>query len=267
MPRRFSKECKFITIFFILGLVLIVCGLVLHPVIDKLIQDKINDQLVLKPDSKVYKAWLKPGGKDSVPMRTNFYVFDIKNPIEIHNGAKPLVEQRGPYSYKEYKKKDNVTWFEENSTVSYNEKSWFVFDPSTSCQGCNAFNNSVYTPNMPMVIMAQMTQSFSDFLHWRSLISVLFDNYKERLFIRRTVHEVLFGYRDPIFELYVELKKKYASLSFLPNLNPVFLMQPNETFAGTTVVHTGTSQIDDLLKLVNGKEGASWDYGSQSMPI
>ena len=54
-----------------------------------------------------------------------------------------------------------------------------------------------------------------------------FDNYKEKLFVKKTVHEVLFGYEDPIFELYLELKKKYPFLNFLPDINPVFLMQPN----------------------------------------
>ena len=101
---------------------------------------------------------------------------------------------------------------------------------------------------MPMIILAQLTLSFDNFLHWRELISVIFDNYKEKLFLRKTV-QVLFGYGDPIFEL-----------SFLPDINPVFLMQPNETYSGITAVHTGARNIADLEAWVEwrGRRDVWW---------
>ena len=36
-----------------------------------------------------------------------FYIFDVKNPDEITAGTaeKPIVEERGPYTYKEIRKK------------------------------------------------------------------------------------------------------------------------------------------------------------------
>ena len=238
---------KHAIVLFIIGVLFIVCGVVLRPVLENFIQKKIDDQMVLKAGSKVCTAWLAPGGKDSVPMYAKFYLFDVKNYLEVHDGAKPVVEQKGPYSYRTYKKKENVTWFDGNSTVAYNEKAWYVFDPATSCGTCqDPKRDYIHSPNMPMIILAQLTLSFDDFLHWREFFSVLFDNYKEKLFMKKTVHEVLFGYGDPIFELYLELKKKYPILSFLPDINPVFVMQPNNTYSGLTVIHTGARNIADL---------------------
>ena len=238
---------KHAIVLFIISVLLIVCGVVLRPVLNNFIQNKIDEQLVLKPGSQVYTAWFAPGGEDSVPIYTKFYLFDVKNYLEIHNGARPVVEQRGPYSYRAYERKDNVTWFDGNSTVAYNEKSWYIFDPTTSCETCqNPQRDFIHTPNMPMIILAQLTLSFDDFLHWRELISVIFDNYKEKLFLNKTVHEVLFGFEDPIFQLYMELKKKHPILSFLPDINPIFLMQPNDTYFGKTAVHTGARNIEDL---------------------
>ena len=83
--------------------------------------------------------------------------------------------------------------------------------------------------------------------------------------MKKTVHEVLFGYEDPIFELYLELKKKYPILSFLPDINPVFVMQPNNTYSGLTVIHTGARNIADLEMWVEWR--GKRDLGSLEVKI
>ena len=77
--------------------------------------------------------------------------------------------------------------------------------------------------------------------------------------MKKTVHEVLFGYEDPIFELYLELKKKYPFLNFLPDINPVFLMQPNDTCSGMTAVHTGADR--DLPIGINTEKYYYYTFG------
>ena len=85
---------KYEIVVFMIGVLLSLCGVILRPVLNDFIQNEIDEQLVLKPDSQVYTAWLAPGGEDSVSMYTKFYLFDVKNYFEIHNGARPVVEQR-----------------------------------------------------------------------------------------------------------------------------------------------------------------------------
>ncbi len=39
-----------------------------------------------------------------------FYVFHVKNPNEVQfQGAKPIVEEKGPYAYKEIREKVSIS--------------------------------------------------------------------------------------------------------------------------------------------------------------
>lgn len=46
----------------------------------------------------LYSIWKKP--TQSVPVYLQFYVFDLTNPIEVSQGEKPFMKQKGPYSYR-----------------------------------------------------------------------------------------------------------------------------------------------------------------------
>ena len=53
--------------------------------------------LPLKNGSESYTNWKNP----PVTVYMQFYMFDVKNAYEIiNNGEKPMVEQRGPYTYR-----------------------------------------------------------------------------------------------------------------------------------------------------------------------
>ena len=47
--------------------------------------------------STTLSTWKDPG--DSVDMYMNFYFWDLQNPDEVQNGAKPSLVQKGPYVY------------------------------------------------------------------------------------------------------------------------------------------------------------------------
>ena len=50
------------------------------------------------------------------------YVFDVKNPEEVLAGAKPVLEERGPYIYSSTTVKDsddNIQWHDEDGTMTY----------------------------------------------------------------------------------------------------------------------------------------------------
>lgn len=43
-----------------------------------------------------------------VPVYMDFYFFTVKNPDEVSNGSKPILEEVGPYVYKEVRRKEDV---------------------------------------------------------------------------------------------------------------------------------------------------------------
>lgn len=193
-------------------------------------------------------------------------MFNIENADEVKAGKKPFVSERGPYSYREHRFKANITWDNKNSTVTYNERQWFVFDPSTSCSSCDPFKDKVTTLNIPLITIENAIKNISDTLDWKELFfDTLLKLFKDQLFPNRTVQELLWGYPDPLLQEYAKLRTKLPfSLFNLPELNPIIALQMNDTYQGVTTVHTGAKDISMIEKWTkwNGRS----DVGVWSTP-
>ena len=247
---RIKKPCcclrfKCVLCLFCFGVILVILGIVLRPVIDKVFRDKIDEKLVLQPGSPTYKPWIK----STVPIYSKYYFFDVINPKEVKQGAKPVLEERGPYSYIAHTQKLNLTWQQSNATVSYDEKSWYIFDSASSCVSCDPFNDEITTVNIALMTVAAMLKNYPDFLHWKILVSDFLKNYNEDLFITRKVHDLLWGYEDPLLAEMNKLREEIPALkNFIPPITTTMILQPNNTLQGHTVVHTGAKNIQNLEK-------------------
>lgn len=51
---------------------------------------------VLKNGTETFEAWEDP----PPPVYMQFYFFNVTNPLEVLQGATPLVEEKGPYTYR-----------------------------------------------------------------------------------------------------------------------------------------------------------------------
>lgn len=244
---------KKIVILFALGILLVVAGVTLYPMMDRFIQNKINENLVLKPDSEGFKQWKDP----SVPIYLQFFMFDVVNPMEAKQGAKPFVVQRGPFSYREHRPKKNITWHENKVSVTYNEEMTFVYDPETSCDSCDPFKTKITTVNIPLITLAEAFRNLPVFA--RLFVSGLFDSFNEKLFMKRRVHDLLWGYKDPLFLEYGKLRNDLPSSfqQFFPEISPIIALQQNNTFDGVTSVHTGLKDIAKLVKWLDWKGQAT----------
>lgn len=235
-----------------LGVCLITLGIVLAPIVDKIFQDEIDKNLILHPDSPTFDAWRQA----TIPIHANYYFFDVLNVEEVKQGKKPYVEQRGPYSYIAHTKKINITWDNENGTVTYDEKSWYVFNPNLSCSTCDPFIDKVTTVNIPLVAMAEMLKTFPDYLHWKHWLTLLL-KYSEPLFITHKVHDLLWGYKDPLLDELQRFRDEHPLLKpFIPKIDSTVLLQPNNTFQGLTTIYTGAKDIHlvEAWKRWKGKE-------------
>lgn len=228
------KTKKKVIFLLISGVLLIVLGTVSLCKAVAWIHSIIDSKLVIKPSSPIYQQWRSP----TVPVLMQFYVFNVENPMEMKQSNRPCVSQKGPYSYRVYQTKENITW-NKNSTVSYNKFTKYVFDVDSSCSSCNPHTDNVTLPNIPLVILSQVSKKYPG----ASLIfSMIFARFKEEFFRVNTVEELLWGYKDPVFEFFANLKRKFR-LSFLPDIDPIFRMMENNTYDGVTTTYTGASDI------------------------
>jgi len=53
-------------------------------------------QTTLEAGHETYKQWVKP----TIPMYKDFYIFNLTNPKEFADGAKPKFDELGPYRYR-----------------------------------------------------------------------------------------------------------------------------------------------------------------------
>ncbi|CAL4230381.1 unnamed protein product [Meganyctiphanes norvegica] len=88
----------------------------------------MKKQMQLKPGSSTYDAW----SMTPYPLLMYLYFYNITNPEEYQQGGKIRVEEVGPIVYQEFHKKQNITWNDNNRTVSYMQERWWTYDDEKS---------------------------------------------------------------------------------------------------------------------------------------
>ncbi|XP_021340282.1 lysosome membrane protein 2-like isoform X2 [Mizuhopecten yessoensis] len=116
------------------------------------------------------------------------------NPEEVSKMNKKIaVIQRGPYTYRLISIKDNVT-FNANGTVSYREPDTYVFDRSRSV---GPESDTFTTVNIILLTMFNTIRFEYEFI--KVMTELLADSVDDnKLFIRLSVHDLLWGYNDTI---------------------------------------------------------------------
>ena len=83
-----------------------------------------------------------------MPAFTKFYFFNMLNGEDfVKHGVKPIVEQKGPYTFREEVEKVNLVWHDDN-TISYNRRKFWYFEPDLSV---GPLEDTVVSLNFPMV--------------------------------------------------------------------------------------------------------------------
>ncbi|KAL0883599.1 hypothetical protein ABMA27_015747 [Loxostege sticticalis] len=93
----------------------------------KIVSKQIQKNVQIDNSSAMFEKWRKM----PMPLTFNIYVFNVTNAEDVNNGAKPKLQEIGPYSYKEYREK-TILGYGDNDTVSYMLQKTFVFDQEAS---------------------------------------------------------------------------------------------------------------------------------------
>ncbi|KAH0625378.1 hypothetical protein JD844_014855 [Phrynosoma platyrhinos] len=223
----------------------------------------IGENVRLDPNSIAFNLW-----KDiPVPFFMSVYFFEVLNPNEVLRGAKPMVNQRGPYVYREYRVKDNIT-FNDNDTVSFMEYRQFHFQADMSN---GSESDYVVVPNMLVMGAAVMLEDLPFAV--KLTISSTFAFFKQSAFMNRTVGEVMWGYDDPLIDFLNSIKPGLIPFKGKFGLFADF----NNSNTGLFTVYTGMANISrthmvdrwnglkkvsywnsDQCNMINGTSGELW---------
>lgn len=97
------------------GVVLIVGSLCFQAKFQSVFNNILANKLMLKPGSKTLESFKSP----PVPIFMQFYLFNLTNKEEVLEGAKPVLQQVGPYTYAEKQLKYDLKFDDEKGTVTY----------------------------------------------------------------------------------------------------------------------------------------------------
>lgn len=144
---------------------------------------------MLSPTSKSFEQWKKP----SVPLYLDIYLFNWTNSEDFHDEtAKPILNEIGPYRFREIRDKKNITFNDHNSTVSYRTFSTFYFDED----GSNGTLDDVVT-QLNIVAVGASAQALNMDYVKRKHVSLGLNVFKQELTTSKAVREILFeGYVD-----------------------------------------------------------------------
>ncbi|XP_041825638.1 lysosome membrane protein 2-like isoform X2 [Melanotaenia boesemani] len=219
------------------SLLVVGIGLVVAQVFRDFMHNRLKKEIVLVEGSRVFESWKTP----PPPVFMEYFFFNVTNVEEFLKGAKPVVTQVGPYTYREYRYKENVTMVENGTMVSaYNTKS-FVFLREKSV-GDPAVDN-ITTVNIPAwAVMNKVKGSFFK----AALVSMWMSSLKSDLFTTRTVDELLWGYEDPLLA-------RIAPTN--PEVETVFglMYKKNGSNDGEFVFHTGQQNYLDYGRVKTWK--------------
>jgi hypothetical protein len=118
-------------------------------IMDVFITDGVHDAAVIDGTSaSSYDVWQSNffGSGDKTQINYDIYMFDLQNHDEALSGAKPVVVEKGPYAFKKYFNKFDISWSDDGDTVTYNSQSFFEFNPERT--GTSTCKNLVMCPSL-----------------------------------------------------------------------------------------------------------------------
>ncbi|KAG9261839.1 lysosome membrane protein 2a isoform X1 [Astyanax mexicanus] len=236
-------------------LLIVGIALLVAQVFQTMIQERIKKEITLGENSRVLGGWINP----PPPVYMQYFFFNVTNPDEFLAGkAKPHVTQMGPYTYREYRPRENVTFLENGTKIFATNPKSFVFLPEMSVGDPEV--DMLTTPNIPFIAVMNEMHSYSFFI--RPLISMFIKSLGVNMFMTRSVHEFLWGFKDPLMTKLHTLK---------PEVDEYFglMYKKNGTHEGEFVFHTGEKNYMDYGKIDtwNGIRKMNWWSSEQSNMI
>jgi len=255
-----GKKCGFVLL--ALGILAIIIGVVIEVVPEQMMPDLLRSNLAIVPTSKTFEPWSNPG---KLPVTMEFRFFNIKNNLDtkssgestdtpVEEGGMPIVEEKGPYVYRETRVRSNVSFNDEQTELSYSEKTKFVFDEKASA---GKEDDMIYGLNMPLLtvfgLLGQIDPSKA------IMVKIIFNGMASRRNLkvvqRKSVQDWLWGSESTI------LKELQANKAMLPpemqakaTITEFGYMMDNGA-ASHYVIGTGYKDLKDVaqIKKYNGK--------------
>ncbi|KAJ8920038.1 hypothetical protein NQ315_011688 [Exocentrus adspersus] len=194
--RLYSQVCLLLG-----GITLISIGISIFVFFESIYDYILTDGLKFSPTSKPYKVWRT----NDPPLIMDIYLFNWTNADQVGNlSIKPQFQEVGPYRFKEIKEKVNITWHDNNHTISYRHRKLYYFDEESSVRN---LSDVISTINVVPLTVSYKARHFG---YWTKRMISMGLSAISSLYVTKTAGDILFdGYEEPIL----------STLSYIPMVN------------------------------------------------
>ncbi|RZF32366.1 hypothetical protein LSTR_LSTR001830 [Laodelphax striatellus] len=159
--------------------------------LDRIVNAKIGQELALKNGSDSWNRWIET----PIPIYLKIYIFTVTNTDVVNSGGKPNLLERGPYVYRENRRKIPFHINTLEDSVEYQQDITYSFDKNLSYP---LGEDDVVTVVNPALV--GVTNILNDIEGLQSMMRIFMElavppmfNSPDSIFINATVKELLFS--------------------------------------------------------------------------
>ncbi|XP_046467566.1 sensory neuron membrane protein 2 isoform X1 [Neodiprion pinetum] len=262
-------SCVAIVITVIGAVIAVAGGLVGYLVIPDIIDERVEESVKLVEGSDAFERWQNV----PVPVLYKIYFFNVSNPDDVQNGSQPIVEEIGPYVYKQYRTKINIAAADD--VLSYYQHQLYEFDEEASAPLTEY--DDITVVNLPLMSIATVAEYnsgstlLSQLTLLNSAISTIFQS-PTSVFLTTTPRDFLFdgvyvycNSTGIINSLVCNQIENYAPVT-MPRLSDgrfkfSLLSHKNDTNDGYYSINSGlndVSQLGEILAWENSSVLDTW---------
>lgn len=243
-----------------------VLGVLAPCLLGQKVQDGLDHARVIdSPKASGYKRFVK---KSDDRFLVTF--FNISNAPDVLStpGAKPLLQEIGPFVYNYHRIRINVTFDMDGERLSFHQHKWIEFnqeETSALTGGRYVSDTDVKITTINMIFLGMRIQAGRSYWHAISDM-MLWHNDSKRLFEERTPRELLQGYSVAVnlpFLPTIQLK--------FPGLHPNLVMASDPDMKSPSKIRSGAANPADTLAYQSWREQTSvrvkCPYGAAGLPF
>ncbi|XP_017033703.1 protein croquemort [Drosophila kikkawai] len=207
----------------------------------------IRSIMPLSPNSFMYKRWVTT----PMPIYSTIYLFNWTNPEHLNTaGVKPHYEQLGPYTFSDFKVKEDLEWSQQRPEVTYFGKRTWHFLPEKSN---GTLEDIVVAPHYVSLTAALYSRRYRRTL--RKVMNFALNREGGDTHMTHSAGEWLFdGFYDRLLDFVEQLHSPLLPI-YSSNFSWFYERNNSKTAEGNFTIHTGHVDLRQMgdLQLWNGQ--------------
>ncbi|XP_038220012.1 lysosome membrane protein 2-like [Zerene cesonia] len=191
-------------------MILSISGFIYFNPTDIMLWEKLN----MRPGLPPYVWWSDPPDQ----VRTRVYVFNITNHDRFLAGLddKINVKEVGPITYLEKLLHSKIR-FNENETMTYEARRFLIYLPE---ENTIDINTTIIVPNLALLGIASRLHDANYLL--RMGFNILVNTHNSQWFVKRSIYEYLWDYRENILETTKNLAPQMVPTTNMGMLHSIY---------------------------------------------